>query len=338
MSLLPLRFSRRLTLFIVVLLLLIGVTAVTAGMFVSRSITPPETVVLQIEAGSGLSTIAKRLEKQGVIANARMFVFLARLRGDTSSVQAGDYEFTLPATPGKVLDRLVMGDVRRIQFTIPEGFTLRQIGERLAAQNIAPLDDFLALSRDEQFLANHDIQATSLEGYLFPETYTVIAKLPLNKLIETMLDQLNRQLTPELLAAATERNLTRHQLLTLASIVQKEAGNNDEMPLIAAVFHNRLRKGIPLQADPTVIYGLGDEFKGNITRAHLRRPTPYNTYTIRKLPPGPIASPGREALLATAYPADVDYIYFVARGDGTHKFSLTLKEHNQAVRKFQLKQ
>ena len=292
---------------------------------------------MQIEGGTGLNSIANRLEKNGVIANSRMFSLLARLRGDTGNIQAGDYDFSLPATPGVVLDRLIMGDVRRIQFTIPEGFTMRQIGERLAAREIAPIEDFLALVRDEQFLASHDIQATSLEGYLYPETYTVIAKLPLDRLIETMLEQLNRQLTPELLAAAAELNLSPHQLLTLASIVQKEAGNDDEMPLIAAVFLNRLKKGIPLQADPTVIYGLGDEFKGNITKAHLRRPTPYNTYTIRKLPPGPIANPGRVALHATAYPADVDFIYFVARGDGTHAFSLTLKEHNQAVRRFQLK-
>ena len=337
MSLLPLTFSRRLTLFIVALLILIGATAAVAGLFVFRSVIPPEVVIMQIEGGTGLNSIANRLEKNGIITNARMFSLLARLRGDTGNIQAGDYDFSLPATPGVVLDRLIMGDVRRIQFTIPEGFTMRQIGERLAAREIAPIEDFLALVRDEQFLASHDIQATSLEGYLYPETYTVIAKLPLDRLIETMLEQLNRQLTPELLAAAAELNLSLHQLLTLASIVQKEAGNDDEMPLIAAVFLNRLKKGIPLQADPTVIYGLGDEFKGNITKAHLRRPTPYNTYTIRKLPPGPIANPGRVALHATAYPADVDFIYFVARGDGTHAFSLTLKEHNQAVRRFQLK-
>ncbi len=337
MSLFSLHFSRHLTLLFVALLILIGATTVTAGLFVFNQITPNEAVVLQIENGTGLNTIAARLEANGVISNARMFGLLARLRGDTGNIQAGQYDFKQAATPGEILDRLVKGDVRRIQFTIPEGFTLRQIGERLAARDIAPLEEFMALAKDEQFLAKHAIQATSLEGYLYPETYTVIAKLSLDRLLETMLEQLNQQLTPELLAAADELNLTPHQLLTLASIVQKEAGNDDEMPLIAAVFHNRLKKGIPLQADPTVIYGLGDEYKGNITKAHLRRPTPYNTYTIRKLPPGPIASPGSTALHATAYPADVDFIYFVARGDGTHAFSLTLREHNQAVRRFQLK-
>ena len=337
MSLFNLRPSRRLTLLLVALLIFVGATVVTAGLFVSRPITPSETVVMHVKSGSGLNSIATRLESDGVISSARMFGLLARLRGDTGNIQAGDYDFSYAATPGMILDRLVNGDVRRIQFTIPEGFTLRQIGERLSARDIAPLEQFMLLAEDERFLSSHGIQATTLEGYLFPETYTVISGLSLTRLVETMLEQLDLQLTPVLLAAAEERGLNKHQFLTLASIIQKEAGNDDEMPLIAAVFQNRLRKKIPLQADPTVIYGLGDEYQGNITKAHLRRPTPYNTYTIRGLPPGPIANPGRSALHATAYPADVDFIYFVARGDGTHAFSLTLKEHNKAVQRFQLR-
>ena len=337
MALTNLRFSRRLILISFIFLFALGGSLTTAGLFLSRSITPANGVTLQIENGTAFNTVANRLETTGLISSARMFGLLARLRGEIGSIQAGDYEFKLAATPGEILDRLVKGDVRRIQFTIPEGFTLRQIGERLAAQEIAPLEEFLALVKDETFITAHDIQATSLEGYLFPETYTVSSRLPLKKMIEAMLNQLKRQMTPELLEAAAKHGLNPHQFLTLASIIQKEAGNDDEMPLIAAVFLNRLSKKIPLQADPTVIYGLGDEYQGNITRAHLRRPTPYNTYTIRALPPGPIANPGQTALHATAFPADVDFIYFVARGDGTHAFSLTLKEHNQAVRRFQLR-
>jgi UPF0755 protein len=337
MTLSSLRFSRRLIPISFIILFALGGSLTTAGLFLSRSILPENSVNLLIENGTAFNTVANRLESTGLISSARMFGLLARLRGEIGSIQAGDYEFKLAATPAEILDRLVKGDVRRIQFTIPEGFSLRQIGERLAALEIAQIEEFHALVEDEQFLAEHDIAATSLEGYLFPETYTVSSRLPLKKMLTAMLDQLDRQLTPELLDAAAKHGLNRHQLLTLASIVQKEAGNDDEMPLIAAVFLNRLSKRIPLQADPTVIYGLGDEYQGNITRAHLRRPTPYNTYTIRALPPGPIANPGQTALHATAFPADVDFIYFVARGDGTHKFSLTLKEHNQAVRRFQLR-
>jgi UPF0755 protein len=336
MALTTLRFSRRLILLAVIILFVIGGSLLTGGLFISRPITPENPVELQIENGTAFNTVANRLETSGLISSARMFNLLARLRGDLGNIQAGDYDFSQAATPVEVLDRLVRGDVRRIQFTIPEGFTLRQIGERLAAQEIASLEEFMTLAENKDFLSRHKIEATSLEGYLFPETYTVSSRIKLSKMIETMLNQLDRQLTPELLKAAAEKGLNRHQLLTLASIVQKEAGNDAEMPIIAAVFLNRLRKNIRLQADPTVIYGLGDDFQGNITKAHLRQPTPYNTYTIRGLPPGPIASPGLKALQAAAFPADVNFIYFVARGDGTHSFSVTLKEHNRAVQRFQL--
>jgi UPF0755 protein len=336
MTLTTLRFSYRLILLSCIILFIIGGSLITAGLFVTRPVTPAKTIALQIKTGTSFNTIANHLETNGLITNARMFGLLARLRGETGAVQAGEYDFSQPATPGEILDRLIKGDVRRIQFTIPEGFTLRQIGERLAAQEIAPLDEFLTLAHDEQFRSSHNIQGDSLEGYLFPETYTARTGLSLTTLLESMLDQLDQNLTPELLEAAAEQGLNRHQFLTLASIIQKEAGNDDEMPLIAAVFLNRLKKKIRLQADPTVIYGLGDAYQGNITRAHLRQPTPYNTYTIPALPPGPIANPGQTALHATAFPADVQYLYFVARGDGTHIFSRTLKEHNQAVRRFQL--
>ncbi|MBE0501762.1 MAG: endolytic transglycosylase MltG [Desulfuromonadales bacterium] len=330
-------FRRTIFLLVSLLLFIVGGMLTTAWLFVTHPVTPATAVVLQIKKGTAFNTVAHRLEASGLISNARMFSLLARLRDEIGSIQAGEYDFSQPATPKEILDRLVKGDVRRIQFTIPEGFTLRQIGERLAALNIAPLDAFLLLAVDERFLASHNIRGDSLEGYLFPETYTIRTGLPLTTLLESMLDQLDQQLTPELLDAASGHKLDRHQFLTLASIVQKEAGNDEEMPLIAAVFLNRLKKRMRLQADPTVIYGLGEEYQGNITLAHLRRPTPYNTYTISGLPPGPIASPGQAALLATAFPADVNYLYFVSRGDGTHIFSRTLKEHNQAVRRYQLR-
>ncbi len=151
-----------------------------------------------------------------------------------------------------------------------------------------------------------------------------------------MVGQLKKHLSPAILVKADELGLDRHELLTLASIIQKEAGNVMEMPLISAVFHNRLKRGIALQADPTVIYGIAD-FDGNLTRKHLETPTPYNTYRKRGLPPGPIASPGQFALRAAVNPADTKSLYFVAKGDGTHEFSATLKEHNRAVRRYQLR-
>jgi len=304
--------------------------------FLWQPVMPPAPQQLTVGAGASLHAVAKRLEADGVIASARWFRLLARLRGDESRIRTGIYDFSESATPGAVLDRLVAGDVRRLQVTIPEGFDLRQIAARLEATGVAPADEILRLARDPQVCARLQVEAPSLEGYLFPETYTIEAGLAPERVLATLVEQLRRQLTPELLDAARSHHLDTNAFLTLASIVQKEAGNNDEMPLIAAVFLNRLRLGIPLQADPTVIYGLGDAFTGNLTKKHLREPNPYNTYTRRGLPPGPIASPGRAALEAVAHPAEVTYLYFVARGDGTHEFSRTLKEHNLAVQRFQL--
>jgi UPF0755 protein len=261
---------------------------------------------------------------------------LARWHKNTGQVHAGEYLFEAPAPPGVVLDRLVRGDIRKFQVTIPEGFNLREFSTRLEKTGVATADEFLALCNDADFLKELDIEAPSLEGYLFPETYTYTSSTSPRQLLLEMLNQLQSQLTPELLLQAKELGLDRHQLITLASIIQKEAGNIMEMPLISAVFHNRLRLGIPLQADPTVIYGVAD-FDGNLTRKHLETPTPYNTYRKRGLPPGPIASPGSFALHAAANPATSKDLYFVARGDGTHEFSATLKEHNRAVRRYQLR-
>jgi len=304
--------------------------------FLWHPVTPPTPQQLAVASGASLHGVARDLEAEGVITSARWFRLLARLRGDEARIRTGIYDFAGAATPGEVLDRLVAGDVRRLQVTIPEGFDLRQIAARLEATGVAPADEILRLARDVEVCTRLQVKAPSLEGYLFPETYSFEFGLAPERVLTTLVEQMRRQLTPELLKAAKEHNLDTNGYLTLASIVQKEAGNNDEMPLIAAVFLNRLRLGIPLQADPTVIYGLGDAFAGNLTKNHLRQPTPYNTYTRRGLPPGPISSPGREALEAVAHPADVDYLYFVARGDGTHEFSHTLKEHNRAVQRFQL--
>lgn len=318
-------------------LLLLALTAAPALYFLWHPVAPEAAQQLIVRSGDSLHGVARRLEAAGVIADGRLFRLLARLRGDEARVKVGVYDFSRAATPGEVLDRLVAGDVRRLQVTIPEGFDLRLIAARLETAAIADADAVLRLAYDRELLERLKVEAPSLEGYLFPETYTIEAGLAPEQVLATMVGQLRAQLTPQLLAAAEGHGLDTNAYLTLASIVQKEAGNNDEMPLIAAVFLNRLRLGIPLQADPTVIYGLGDAFNGNLTKNHLRQPTPYNTYTRRGLPPGPIASPGLVALQAVAHPAEVDYLYFVARGDGTHEFSHTLKEHNRAVRRFQLR-
>lgn len=304
--------------------------------FVATPVTPPAPVTLNIPSGSSLHQVAGRLEKRGVVSSALMTRLLARLRDQAQQIQAGDYAFEAPATPAAVLDRLVSGDVIRLQITIPEGFDLAQIAARVDEILPGRGARLLQLARDPAFIAGLGLQQSSLEGYLYPETYTVTATTSARELLQQMLKQFQAHWTPQLQAAAESFKLTRHQLLTLASIVQKEAGNSAEMPLISAVFHNRLRRGMLLQADPTVIYGIAD-FNGNLTRRDLETLTPYNTYRVRGLPPGPIASPGEDALQAAAFPAKVDYLYFVATGHGDHHFSTTLREHNLAVKRFQLK-
>ncbi len=303
--------------------------------FLAQPVTPPGQQIIAIKAGTSFTKVARDLEQAGIVSDARRFILLARWQEATARIHAGEYLFEAAARPAEILARLTTGDVRKLQLTIPEGFNLVEIARRIETAGIASAEDCLALAHDTGFLESLDITADTLEGYLFPETYTYTAETTLRQLLTTMVKQLLQQLTPERLAAAEARSLDAHQLVTLASVIQKEAGNVDEMPLISGVFHNRLKLGMPLQADPTVIYGV-ENFDGNLTRRHLQEDTPYNTYRRRGLPPGPIASPGSDALSAAAFPADVKYLYFVARGDGRHVFSVTLREHNRAVQRYQL--
>ncbi len=319
---------------------LIGITLLGLSLwlysFVTTEVAPDKPAVVDVKSGSSFARTASQLEEAGVISDAMPFSLLARWRHVTGQIHAGQYLFESTAKPGEVLDRLVAGDIRKFHVTIPEGFTLRDIAARLGTTNIGSAEVFLALCRDSEFLDELGIDVASLEGYLFPETYTYTSSSTPQQLLQAMVTQLQTELTPELLADARALNLDRHQLITLASIIQKEAGNVAEMPLISSVFHNRLKAGIPLQADPTVIYGIAD-FNGNLTRRDLEKTTPYNTYRIKGLPPGPIASPGRSALHAAAHPAVSKALFFVSRGDGSHEFSATLQDHNRAVRRYQLR-
>lgn len=329
--------SRRNGIVLAAMLLFAGLagTGLKFGLFLWRPLAPEAPRQITILPGSSFASVAQRLHDAGVVAGAFELRLLARLRGDARKVQAGEYDFSDSATPGRVLDRLTAGDVRRYRFTLPEGLNLRETAGRIEADGFGDGETFLRLAGDPELAARLGIPSETLEGYLFPETYTIIAGTSEERLIELMVEQFRAHLTPEITAAAAQRGLSVHQLVTLASVIEKEAGNTEEMPLISAVFHTRLEQGMRLQADPTVIYGI-ENFDGNLTRAHLETPSPYNTYRKRGLPAGPIANPGAEALHAAAFPAEVDFLYFVSRGDGTHVFSRTLREHNRMVRKYQL--
>ncbi len=306
------------------------------ALFLTRPMAPPAPRMIEVASGSSFSAVARQLEQAEVVRRAFYLTLLARFKNVQGAVHAGNYLFQEEARPAEVLRRLVAGDVVRYAFTVPEGLTLAEIAARLEREGLGSAAQFLALARDPNVAETLKIPGADLEGYLFPETYLLEKGASVKRLVQAMVNEFQRRALPEWRAAAAQRGLDLHQWVTLASIIQKEAGEVEEMPLISAVFHNRLKRGIPLQADPTVIYGIKD-FDGNITRKHLRMPTPYNTYVHPGLPPGPIANPGAKALRAAAFPAAVDYLYFVARGDGSHQFSRTLQEHNRAVREFQLK-
>ena len=297
--------------------------------------TPPQPFSYQLKPGTSLSQVAAELEIFGVLKTSLSLKLLAKLNRLGGRIQSGTYRFSEAASPETVLARLISGDVEKASLTIPEGFSLAQIVDRMAALGYADRQKLLDLAYDPAFIKSLKINADSLEGYLFPETYLFTPGVDESALLRMLVEEFRDNISAELLEKAENLQLNLHQLVTLASIIEKETGKTAEMPLISAVFHNRLRLGIPLQTDPTVIYGI-ENFDGNLTRKHLVTPTPYNSYLRKGLPPGPIASPGLAALRAAAAPADSDYLYFVSRGDGSHQFSRTLSEHNQAVRQYQL--
>lgn len=307
------------------------------GLFLLQPVLPGQPIILTIEPGQSFDQVANNLEREGIVSSAFNFKILATLRGDARRIQAGDYNFAAASRPGRVLGRLTRGDTLRLRVTLPEGLTIAQIAARLADAGYSDHHEFLRLANDPAFAELLGIEAPTLEGYLFPETYKFGVNLPSRHLLRFMVDQFHKHLSEEWVGAAARQGLNLHQLVTLASIIQKETARRSEMPVISAVFHNRLKRGMPLQADPTVIYGITD-FNGNLTRRDLRTHTPYNTYTQRGLPAGPIANPGARALRAAAQPADTPYLYFVSRGNGTHQFSRNLREHNEAVNRYQLRQ
>ncbi len=294
---------------------------------------PPSHIVL-IPEGSTFQQVANILKQEQLIRSRSAFLLLGKTRDIDRKIRPGEYELDASMSPQDILAKLLAGRVVLHPVTIPEGYSLTQIAEVLAAQQVTDTKDFTKLVRDRTFISSLGIEADSLEGYLFPETYSFPRQTKAREVIKAMVDGLHRVWGAELQEQAARMKLSLHQVLTLASVIEKETGAKDERELIAAVFHNRLRKKIPLQSDPTVIYGL-PAFDGNIHKRDLSVPSPYNTYRVQGLPPGPIASPGAQSLRAALFPAQASYLYFVSRNDGTHQFSSTLAEHNQAVEKYQ---
>ena len=300
-----------------------------------------QVTIVDIAEGASLSEVAEHLHRQKLIKSDWAFVWMGRFSGSDRKIIPGEYEFHGNMDPSIILEKITRGEVIQYTVTIPEGFSVSQIADLLHEKRLAAREELLRYSRDQVFIETLslpvDDPVDNLEGYLFPDTYQFARHVAPERLIATMVARFKQTVTEEDRRRAAELGLSMHQVVTLASVIEKETARPDERTLISGVFHNRLRKKIPLQSDPTVIYAL-NEFDGNLRKKDLSIDSPYNTYRVVGLPPGPIANPGSAAVHAALYPEPSDYLYFVSRNDGSHEFSATLAEHNRAVRKYQLRQ
>lgn len=288
-----------------------------------------------IPKGSGVRQIKTILGENGIISDDIRFLILARITDKAGHLRAGEYLIAPGQTPLEILRLIEQGKVLRHQVTIPEGMSTRQIIQILTRDKWINPDRFLALTKDTDFIRKIGFNLESLEGYLFPDTYTLTRDTVSEEKLIIMMTNRFQTIWKDL-EQDLPTGLTRHQVITLSSIVEKETGMPEERPLIAKVFLNRLEKKMRLQSDPTVIYGLQEDFDGDLTREDLQHKNPYNTYVIDGLPPGPVCNPGRDSILAVLHPADAPYLYFVSKNDGSHHFSTSLREHNRAVRKYQI--
>jgi peptidoglycan lytic transglycosylase G len=293
---------------------------------------------VEISQGSGSLPIGERLVAAGVIRDLATFRAALWMSRQARHLKAGEYRFDRPMTPFEVIEKIARGDVFVITLTFPEGLTAAEMAKIFEAHGLGTAASFVEAARDPAAIRDLDPAARDLEGYLFPETYAVSRHTDAPRLVRLMVTRFEKVFTPELRQAAAVRAFTVRQAVTLASIVEKETAKADERPLVAAVYTTRLRIGMPLQCDPTVIYGLtlAGRYDGNIHKEDLSFDSPYNTYRYPGLPPGPIASPGRASLEAALHPADADYLYFVSRNDGSHAFARSLEEHNRNVQKYQV--
>src|SRR5687768_12550463 len=301
-----------------------------------RGYSQPE-VFVDIPQGSSPGSIGNRLVEAGVVRDTRTFQVALWISGRSRSLRAGEYRFDTPLHALDVIDKIARGDVYRRLLTFREGLTIAEMAQVFEERGFGKAEEFNKAASNAALIADLDPAAGDLEGYLFPETYALPRGTSAAAVVAQMVDGFKNVMTPELRAAATSAGLTVRQLVTLASLVEKETGTPEERPLVAAVYANRMKIGMGMQADPTVIYALQKvgKYTGNLRRDDLQFDSPYNTYRYPGLPPGPIAAPGKASLEAAAKPAEVDYLYFVSKNDGSHVFASSLEEHNRNVQTWQ---
>ncbi|MEK6577316.1 MAG: endolytic transglycosylase MltG, partial [Nitrospirota bacterium] len=289
--------------------------------------TPPSADklerVIEISEGMSFRAMADLLKREHLITYKTYFILLGRYTLLDRKVMAGEYALNARMLPEEILSKFKYGKILQHEVAIPEGYTAKQIAQLLSEKKLADYTIFMNLIYNKEFAQSLGVDSPTLEGYLFPDTYLFPRKLKAEEIVRGMVKKFFTVYTPDLVEKARLLRMTTNEVVTLASIIEKETSNRNERTIVSAVFHNRLRKGIPLQSDPTVIYALPN-FNGDITKADLKTKTAYNTYKRKGLPPGPISNPSRESIVAALYPIRVDYLFFVSKNDGTHYFSTSL--------------
>lgn len=330
---------------LIIILCICTFIILTAAFFFIRSIyqyaeTPcssnTKKILFSVHPGQNIHAAARQLQERNIIKSPFKLRVLSRIRGLDRRLKVGEYPLSPSMTPNEILDIIVSGKSMLYRVTVPEGYNLFQVSQVIEKSGLATFDHFYQAATDPDLTREIGIPADTFEGYLFPDTYLFSKETTPRKIITAMVNRFQEMFTENWNEQAKRLGFTIHEIVTLASIIEKETGVPDERKMIASVFHNRLQKKMRLESDPTVIYAIPD-FNGNLTRKHLQTVTPYNTYKIRGLPPGPIANPGKKALEAALYPAEAPYLFFVAKRDRTHHFSTTISEHNKAVRKYQIR-
>ncbi len=329
------RFVWYISIFLMVCIIVFAVQFTHFLIFPAKSNTA--FTVIEIPQGISFSSISKLLIKKRIVRDYVNFKLLGYLMGATHKTKYGEYLLSSSMRPTTIIDKLLNGEVMLHEVTIPEGYTDEEIAQTLHQRGLLKnVNDFIKLTHDPVFIASVGVHAPSLEGFLFPNTYDLSKGLSSKDILIKMVDQFKAEYTSAMQQRAKQLGMTELQIITLASMIEKETSNPQERYLISAVFYNRLKRHMRLQSDPTVIYGLHLK-NSRITLHDLREKNKYNTYTISGLPPGPICNPGKDSIIAALYPAHVDYLYFVSKNNGTHMFTRTLKSHNYYVNLYQRK-
>jgi UPF0755 protein len=319
-----------------VIILFISLVWLAVGLYLPRNL-PAEKVFFEVEKGMDISTVAQALKDKGLIRARLPLAISYRLFFYPQKIKAGEYAFSSPLRPKDILSLMVKGKVYLHTVTIPEGLTAQEIRPLVLPLLSDGEEGFQAAFKNSSPISSLDPGAKNLEGYLYPETYSFPKGISSKEVTEALVAQFLSVFSEMRRSRGTAPGLTVREIVVLASLIEKETGVREEKKLVSAVFHNRLRLGMKLDCDPTIIYVLKQEgrYPGRLKKKDMSLDSPYNTYLFAGLPPGPICNPGKEALKAALYPARENYLYFVSKNDGSHHFSRTFIEHQNAVRMYQ---